>query len=161
MSRFVVPGSELQVSSAAQLALVDALTARGAACRTSVRGSSMVPFICDGDVVTVAPLVDVPRLGDVVAVAWDEPARLVVHRVVGRSGGRWLVRGDNLPAADGPVSRAQIIGRVVRIEHGGRAVARGLGPSAALVALLSRAGLLVRIAPLLVRVRRTITRGRA
>jgi phage repressor protein C with HTH and peptisase S24 domain len=156
MSRFVVQGNELQLSNAAQLALIDALTGRGAACRTTVRGSSMWPFIRDGDVVTVAPCDRWPRVGQVVAAASDEPARLVVHRVVQRRDGRWLTRGDNLSAADGYASREQILGRVVRVEHGGRAIRCGLGPEARVVAALSRSGVLVRLAPLLARARRAV-----
>jgi hypothetical protein len=103
----------------------------------------MQPFIREGDVVTVSPLRGAaPRLGDVVAYAELEGDRVVVHRVVGTRGGAWLVKGDNNPGADGLVVPAQIIGRVTRVERGGRDVSLGLGPERWLIARLARSGLL-------------------
>ncbi len=105
----------------------------------------MTPFIRDGDVVTVEPLRDDPSVGDVVAVALDGHGRMALHRVVDRRGGRWLVRGDNCRQPDGAFAREAFVGRVVRVERGGRVVRAGVGESGAWVAALSRRGLLPRL----------------
>lgn len=48
-------------------------------------------------------------VGDVVAFSRDD--RIVLHRLVGRSGGRWLVRGDAQPAPE-VLDDAEVLGRV-------------------------------------------------
>ena len=101
----------------------------------------MSPLIRDRDVLTIAPIDSLPMgLGEIVAFASPETRRLVVHRVIARSGDRYLMRGDNSSAPDGVVPERAIIGRVVRVERGGRAIGFGLGPERTLVAVLSRTG---------------------
>jgi hypothetical protein len=104
----------------------------------------MLPFIYDGDVVTIAPLAARnPRLGDAVAFVHPEHGRLVVHRVVAAREEGYLIQGDNAcDGSDGPVPHDQILGCVTRIERDGRRVWLGFGPERRAVALLSRAGLL-------------------
>jgi len=135
---------ELRLSNLGQLELLRAFAERGAQLRTHVTGSSMRPFIRDGDVVTLAPLDGgVPRVGEVVAAVLPDPERLVVHRVVARRGDGWTIRGDACPRPDGVVGSADVLGRVVRVERGGRVVSRGATSAAALgatVAALSRRG---------------------
>ena len=154
-SRFVSEGGELQVSSAAQLELLEELTRHGAALRTEVRGASMSPFIQDRDVVTISPLGRrEPQLGDVLAIGMQMPERLVIHRVVARAGAGLLTKGDNLRAPDAIVERDLVLGRVVRVERNGRDVDYVAGWRASLVAALSRADLLRH----LVGLRRTLRR---
>ena len=142
-SRFVSEGGELQVSSAAQLELLEELTRHGAALRTEVRGTSMSPFIQDRDVVTISPLGRrEPQLGDVLAIGMQMPKRLVIHRVVARARAGLLTKGDNLRAPDAIVERDLVLGRVVRVERNGRDVGCVAGWRASLVAALSRADLL-------------------
>ncbi|MCL4822541.1 MAG: S24/S26 family peptidase [Vicinamibacteria bacterium] len=104
-----------------------------------VTGTSMSPLIRSRDVLTVEPVR--PRLGDV-AARTDAGGRLVVHRVVGRQGSRWLTRGDASAGLDLPADGEQLLGTVRRIVRRGAEVRWGLGPSRVPVALLSRAGLL-------------------
>ncbi len=61
------------------------------------RGVSMRPLLRSGDRVQLAPRT--PRRGDVALVALED--RVVLHRLVRRRAGRWLVRGDARPRADG------------------------------------------------------------
>jgi hypothetical protein len=49
--------------------------------------------------------------------------RLVVHRVVGRSGDLVITRGDRLRHPDAPVPAAEILGCVAAIERRGRRIA--------------------------------------
>lgn len=64
--------------------------------RVVVRGPSMAPTLCDGDVVLVR-FGGVPRPGDIVLVCWESrPGQLSVKRAWrATADGRWLVRGDN------------------------------------------------------------------
>ena len=51
------------------LALLKKTLARGAPFRFTATGSSMIPFVRDGDEITVSPLGGAaPRIGDVVAL---------------------------------------------------------------------------------------------
>jgi hypothetical protein len=122
-----------------------AVLARGAAFRFCARGWSMAPLIRDGDVITVSPLGDGrPRLGDVVAYVRPAEGTPVVHRVVASRGTAWLIQGDSVPGcADGIIPSESLLGRVTRVERGGRDAWLGLGPERVVIAWLSRARLLI------------------
>lgn len=145
--RACVPeGQELALSGPALLELLQAVLARGAPFRFRATGSSMFPFIRDGDVVTVAPLKGI-RLwrGDVVACVPPRRDTLVIHRVVARRGHSYLVKGDATAEVDGLVQEVDILGRVMRIERGGSEVRLGLGVERRLIAILARSGLFVHV----------------
>jgi len=141
------PDGELALSNAGQLELLRAFQQDGAALRLVVRGASMSPFIRDLDALTVGPLNGCrPRIGDVFAVALNDPERLVIHRMVGRHRGGLLVRGDACLRPDGVVPPAGVLGRVVRVEREGGVVRLGTEAGAAggaVIATLSRSGALV------------------
>ncbi len=121
--------------------------------RMPVRGISMAPFLRDWDRLTVAPLgAAPPRVGEVIAFTHPRTGRLTIHRVIQlRSADgdeAWLARGDNCPTADGWIGPAQLVGRVVRADRGGRPVRLGLGPEGRLLAWLNRGqalGVLVKL----------------
>ncbi len=147
------------LSGPALLALMRAVLDRGATFRFRARGTSMMPLIRDGDVLSVSPLRRSPGLGDVVAFVQGTPERLAVHRVVALQGASCLIQGDNADGCpDGVVCYDQILGRVTCVERAGRRVRLGLGPERVLVALLSRRGMLwplrQRVGPLLHLLRR-------
>jgi len=71
----------------------------------SVRGVSMRPWLRAGDAVLLVRRA--PRPGDVALVRVS--GRLVLHRLVRRRGGRWLVRGDARPCADGWVGPEAVL----------------------------------------------------
>jgi hypothetical protein len=141
---------EHNLSAPMMVSLLDGVVARGHTFRFRAGGSSMFPFIRDGDVVSIKPLDPdrVPRLGDVLAFNRnpDEAsvAHLVVHRLVGRSAQGYLLRGDHHPPShsDGMISPVALLGIVTGVERRGRTVRLGLGPERALIAFLSRLGLL-------------------
>ncbi|HOL17759.1 MAG TPA: S26 family signal peptidase, partial [Bacillota bacterium] len=136
---YTTPGGVLYLSNSGQLELLRGVHERGVPLRTMVRGSSMYPFIRNNDVVTIAPLNGrLPRIGEVVACTHPVTGRLVIHRVIKKNAHGWLLQGDNCPRADGEVTGDQIIGRVIRIERGGREVRLGLGAERKLIALLNR-----------------------
>jgi len=112
----------------------------GTPVRLEVTGHSMSPFIRSGDVVTIEPLSGrSPALGEVVALAAG--GRLLVHRLVGRDRGQALCRGDVASGADPVASLDDLLGRVTRVERGGRRVRLGLGLERLPIAWLSRVGL--------------------
>ena len=100
------------------------------AVRLRVFGTSMVPSILPGDLVSIhrACLNDISP-GEV--VLFLQRGRLFVHRVVDRkvaatSGGSvepcLVTRGDRLRHDDSPVSSPELLGRVVSIERDNRKV---------------------------------------
>ena len=82
-------------------------------------GSSMRPFIQEGDVLTVEPIAhgEASR-GDVVLFRRRE-GQLVAHRVVGRGpSAALLVRGDAEDGEPEPVGADQVLGRISEIRRG-------------------------------------------
>jgi hypothetical protein len=136
--------SGISLSGKALIELMHAVHAKGLPFRFNAGGYSMAPFIRDGDVICVSPLASrVPGLGDVVAFIHPETKLLCIHRVLSRNKGAFLIQGDNSPGKpDGIIPMEAIMGRVTRVERGGRNVRLGLGPERIPLALLSRSGLL-------------------
>ncbi len=109
--------------------------------RFSAYGLSMSPFIRDGDVITIAPVLPYClRTGDVVAFVNPSCMKLIVHRIIKVSKEGLLLRGDNNSDHDGLISATSIIGRVVQVQHKGRRVVFGLGFERIAIAWLSRLG---------------------
>ena len=157
---FAKQGGERSLSGPDFAAIARAVLDGGASFRFEATGGSMFPLIRDRDVVTIAPLTgNPPRLGDIVAFVTSRSQKLMVHRVIRIVDDSFLIKGDNRDSADGLIPMANILGRVIKVERGKKAVFSGLGPERALIALLSRRGI-VRI-PLLPirRIARFIMRG--
>jgi hypothetical protein len=95
------------------------LLARGHAVQFQARGDSMYPLIRDHDTLHVEP-VDRFGAGDIVLVLAERG--LTAHRVVSLRAGLVVTRGDNAPAADAPVAREKVLGKVTSVLREGRAV---------------------------------------
>jgi signal peptidase I len=153
-------GNELSLSGKALEELLRSVLTKGKCCRFCVKGFSMFPFIRNGDVVTVAPLESgALGLGDVVVFLSVRGGGPVIHRIVAKCDGSYLLKGDNLLESDGVVPQENILGYIKAVERNGRRISLGLGPEKAFVALLARSGLL---APMLFPFRkaaRLATRG--
>lgn len=135
---------ETRLSNAQMIVLMRAVLEKGSKFRFSAPGGSMQPFIHNGDVITVAPLRGRPGYGDIVAFVHPPTGKLIVHRVVARRGDLCLMRGDAVPEGfDGWVTRADLLGRVARIERGGKIVRTNVLLLRWLAALLSRFGWLM------------------
>jgi signal peptidase len=135
------PGGVLSLSGPALQELLRAVLDRGIPFRLTALGFSMHPFIRDGDILTVSPKPET-RLGDVVAFCHPDTGKLVVHRVLGRAPGGYLLRGDNAPEVDGLIPPEKILGLVTGVERKGRKVRLGRGPERRLLAWLARRDLL-------------------
>ncbi len=83
---------------------------------TSFEGRSMEPTIAAGQQVRVRCTHEV-TVGDVVVVAQAEG--VLVHRLIARGNGWWLLRGDRRWICDPPVrTLEELIGRVEAVERG-------------------------------------------
>lgn len=123
----------------------------GPALYLVVRGDSMLPAYQNGDLVIVMTQADY-GVGD--AVAYRVPGnevgagRIVVHRIVGQAGERYVVRGDNNPAEDPTKpTRGDVAGRVALTVPGlgtliamvlQPAIAGGLAAAIVVMAVLAR-----------------------
>jgi signal peptidase I len=152
-----IEDGELLLSSQALLELMVGVLAKGCRFRFRARGWSMNPFIRDGDIICVSPIQEKnPSVGEVVAYIQPTSGKLVVHRLVNRSGDNWVILGDNTLKASGEqVPIVNLIGRVTGIKRGGKNIWLGLGPERYLIALFSRTGTLL---PLQMRVRQIYKR---
>jgi hypothetical protein len=127
------------------LDVVVSLITQGTSVRFRAHGASMLPFIRDGDVVTLVPVQDCPvRLGDVVAIHHPVGNNLILHRVVRKMPGGYLIQGDNAAVADGIFPDRTILALVERVERDGRAVRFSQGWSGTLIAVCVGSGLMKR-----------------
>jgi signal peptidase I len=137
------PSEEIPLSGPALAELLQAVMKKGIPFTFRVSGTSMFPFIRDGDVVTVSPQEGrAPRFGDVVLRLAADGQQVLVHRVIGTNGGAYLTRGDASSLADGPAALEHVLGRVVALKRRGRVLVSGLGPERYLIAATSRSGIL-------------------
>ena len=101
---------------------------RGQRVRLTVNGSSMLPFIRNGDVVEFEPMRSMPTLGDILLVQYPSADRYVVHRVVGIEGDAFFLRGDAQKHREGPFTRRDVLGKLVALYRNGRRRALDCGP---------------------------------
>lgn len=130
---------ELPLSGVILTDLLQSVLAKGGSFRFRAKGTSMYPFIRDGDIIVISPLGRaVPRLGDVVACLRPNADRFTVHRILQKQRSSFLIRGDNSPCDDGWFARESILGRVVQVERKGREVRFGLGTERLPIVALAR-----------------------
>ena len=88
--------------------------------RIQVNGTSMYPLLRrNRDYVTIHPLSEIPRQGDIVLFSDpDREARYVLHRVWRVEKDAVLTWGDNCRRADGLIPLSCIWGKAVLIERG-------------------------------------------
>jgi signal peptidase I len=141
----VVNGISQTMPSAKFVELMATVLSRGAPFRFRASGYSMYPFIRDGDVIMIAPILSRLRLGDIAAYVNPSNNRLTVHRVIHIVHNGYLFRGDNCPEPDGYISHMDIIGRVTQVEHRGRRMPLGLGIERIAIAFLSSHGWLTHL----------------
>jgi hypothetical protein len=134
---------ELYLTGAVIIELIEAVFAKNALFRFKAKGFSMSPFIRDGDIITLSPASLSPiSLGKPVACVCPVRERLLVHRIVGRKGNYYVIKGDNASRPDCAVDKKRILGCVTAIERKGRPIFLGLGPERVIISFLSRIGVL-------------------
>jgi hypothetical protein len=86
--------------------------------RFPLRGASMRPTLpveCD---IEIVPLPSQTPLGSLIVFVIDDT--LIAHRLVRRSGGRWIAQGDGRLGPDRPLEPSQILGQVAAAHQNGR-----------------------------------------
>ena len=104
------------------LAISQEVLNRGAFLRFRAHGSSMNPFVKNGNILIIEPLNGISvNIGDVVFYHRSDRS-LIAHRLVKinvqKGEPHLITRGDSLNYFDPPVQSWQMIGRVVEIENG-------------------------------------------
>jgi signal peptidase len=88
--------------------------------RLGVTGSSMLPALWPGDVVTIAVLAEEPRIGEI--ILFQRSDQFVIHRVIRVASGarqsQIITRGDSMSDRDNPIEASEVLGRVVAIQRG-------------------------------------------
>ena len=141
-------------TSEIRLELLKTVLEGGHQFRMRAPGFSMHPFIRNRDIITIAPLPpESPIPGDVVAFVRPDTGKLVVHRVVKRTGEFCLVKGDNCGDPDGFIPQTSLLGIVTRVERNGRDVRAGLLYGRPMIAVLNRFGLLEKATSTTVQIR--------
>lgn len=96
----------------------------GKSVRFSAPGRSMYPTIREGETITVEPIVPSQgKVGDILLYRFENG--VVAHRVARieqreKNARRFIFRGDTWGDYDEPVHADQIMGKVVKVERGGR-----------------------------------------
>jgi hypothetical protein len=95
----------------------------------TLRGGSMAPVLRDGDRLLAAPFRsgETPREGAVVITSG--PAGLVAHRLVARSRGAVVTRGDACVRDDAPIPVGDVLAEVIAVDSGGTRAIRRLEPA--------------------------------
>ena len=85
--------------------------------RLGVTGSSMLPALWPGDVVTLAATAN-PRIGEI--VLFQRGDQFVIHRVIRVASlpGQVFTRGDSMSDRDHPIAASEVLGRVVSVRRG-------------------------------------------
>ncbi|MDX9787071.1 MAG: S24/S26 family peptidase [Desulfobacterales bacterium] len=139
-----LPGKNPFTSDSGLGELLSAVMAKGGYFRFKARGTSMHPFIRDGDVITLSAVTAGTGLhvGDIAAVLHPVSGKLIVHRVIRKRGTRVQTKGDNSKLADESVPVSAVLGRVSQVRRGGSNCYNRTKIKDLLAAWFSRLGLL-------------------
>jgi signal peptidase I len=107
--------------SAACCDLVYDVACRSGEVRLKVNGSSMLPGIRPGDLITVARC-DFEQLQPGQVILYRRSGKLTAHRIIRISRDCLIARGDALADFDAPVSASEIVGRVESVLRNGRSI---------------------------------------
>jgi signal peptidase I len=119
--------------------LMGEVLARFGEARVRVTGSSMLPCIRPGDVLTIRRrAIDEVRVGDVALFVHGE--RLFAHRVIAHHRDHLITRGQSVPCPDAPVKCSDLLGTAVLLERAGTCmmVRSRVGPAARVIAAAAR-----------------------
>jgi hypothetical protein len=148
----VLDKEERHINNISLINLIQTTLGQGASLPLQAKGTSMAPFIKDGDILTLSPLpVHEPGLGDVIACKLPHGNKLVIHRIVKALKDCCLIRGDYCSEPDGLISRKDILGVVSRLDRDGTRITFGFGPIRILIAILSARNILYPLLSILFR----------
>jgi signal peptidase I len=145
-SQYVKIGGELLLDGRACVDVMRSALGKNVSLRLQVKGFSMSPFIQDGDIITLSPLPEGRiGLGQSIAFMRSFDKKLVIHRLVRickRPQVRYVTKGDSADRSDCPISRADMLAFVLKVERGGRTILFGTGPERRVIACASRLNIL-------------------
>lgn len=109
---------ELQPRSVLARELIADVVRSFGEARLRVTGSSMVPAVWPGDILTVRHR-DTAELRPGHIVLYRRQGQLVAHRITCICHNSLTTRGDSLPFDDPSISESEIVGQVVSVVHNG------------------------------------------
>ena len=111
----------IQTREDGKLSLACDILRSGGSLRLQALGTSMLPRIWPGDVLTLKSISeDDITVGDV--VLFVRAGRFFVHRVVRKEGSGWITRGDAVPQNDPPVEQTELLATVTSIQRDGHVI---------------------------------------
>jgi signal peptidase I len=113
--------SAISESDAVKCELAAEVLCSSGKLRLQVTGWSMLPSIWPGDTLLVE-CVDPSKMAEGEIVLFRRDRRLFAHRIVRSEASDIVTRGDSVPAADAPVEKGEILGRVASIMRLGKSV---------------------------------------
>ena len=94
-----------------KLELAAEVLASGHSLRLRAFGTSMLPSIWPGYLLTIEPAPEQEiATGDIVLVVRQN--RFLIHRLIDKQESCWITRGDSLPQNDDPFAPCEVLGRV-------------------------------------------------
>jgi len=147
-------GSELLLSGETLRDMLCDVLNKGTLFRFKARGSSMSPFIKDGDVLTICPTQQSDIKNGTIVVYYHKILnKIIIHRIVGKQNSYYAVKGDNTVGTADLVYEADILGRVSGVRRNGKITVFGLGPERFMISLLTRSCFLI---PLKIQLRKIL-----
>lgn len=135
----IIAEEEFSLSGKALTELLQETIAKGASLRLKANGFSMTPFIRDCDVVTISKLPNLNiSIGRVLAFIDSQTGKLVIHRMIGKNNGFYLIKGDNAFCTDGFIPKEKILGHVTKIKRNDKNIFLGLGWERLIIAFFSK-----------------------
>lgn len=116
--------------------VLDALRISGKV-KIKVNGASMLPAIWPGDLVSIRRCVP-SELKSGSVIAFRQNRRLIIHRLIDRTGDSIVTRGDALPRFDADVHDSDVLGCVDTVMRNGRCVDPHRSPWQKAVAFILR-----------------------
>ena len=102
------------------------ILARGEAIKFKAHGTSMRPFIEDGDVLTVYPTIETNWYVGQILFYQAVDQKLLAHRIIKKrfANGKLLlrVRGDAMDAIEEEISEDRVLGEIIYRQRGDRSI---------------------------------------
>ena len=110
----------MTVDNSLFFALVEEQLSEVPQVRLTLRGTSMLPTLHDGDTLTLSRLTTAPRVGDVVLFRYR--GGHLMHRIVACADGRYRMQGDNCYSCE-EAAREDLVAVLTGVSRGGVEVA--------------------------------------
>jgi hypothetical protein len=98
------------------------LLKQGNNLRFKARGSSMRPFIRDGDFVEIKPIDNFREIDSGDILFFKKQGTLCLHRLLRTENGKFVVKGDSNREIDGAICEENIIGKLISVERSGHLI---------------------------------------